>query len=65
MALPAHLARYDSLLDLLAEQLVAEMLAGTYTKTPPGHDSGGVTHHQHEHEQHSNGHMSLASGATL
>jgi hypothetical protein len=43
MALPAHLARYDSLLDLLAERLVAEVLEGTDVKTPAGiHGPAGV-----------------------
>jgi len=34
-------------------------------ETPPGHDSGGVNHHQHEHEQPDNRYTSLASDATL
>jgi hypothetical protein len=40
MALPRHLARYDSLIDLLVDELVGEAQEAE-TKTPAGHDSDG------------------------
>jgi hypothetical protein len=47
MALPAHLARYDQLLDLLAEELVREMEQESQAQmTPETSISGGVDLHQ-------------------
>jgi len=65
MALSPRLQKLDALLDYLVERLVAEMLEGTYVKTPRDTTPAASLNHQQDHEQHSNGHMALASGATL
>jgi len=47
MALPAHLAKYDSLLDFLVEALVRETEMDTRIATAPGLTSRArVNHHE-------------------
>jgi hypothetical protein len=63
MALPAHLAHIDSLIDLLVDAVARELEAGADVETPP--DATPAALIQQVQEQHSNGHTSRASGATL
>jgi hypothetical protein len=42
MPLPAHLAKYSGLIDLVVAQLVREIEGETEIKTPPGVQPGGV-----------------------
>lgn len=61
MALPARFACYDSLLDYLVEQLVAEMLEGTDVEMPTGGRTPAGASHFHDHER-SGGHPNHANG---
>jgi Ni,Fe-hydrogenase maturation factor len=65
MALPAHLAHIDRLIDLLVDAVARELEAGTDVETPRDTTPAASTHHHHDHEQHDNRYTSLASGATL
>jgi hypothetical protein len=60
VALPPHFAKYDSLIDYLVGELMREADMTTPPDTTPA-----ASIHRHDQEQHSNGHMSPASGATL
>jgi len=64
MALPAHLQRYDGLIDMIAQAIVRELERGTETKTPAAaHDRAGVIS-INEHRQHGKITPGLAAGAT-
>lgn len=50
MALPAHLSRFDSLLDLMADVIAREIEEGAQNKTPAGMalQAGVKQHHERE-----------------
>lgn len=61
MTLPAHLARYDSLIDLLVEELVREVEQGAEIKTGAGSRPAPVNfNHQADQPPWSESHETCA-----